>query len=34
MPELAAKLRTELDQWQKDTKAPIPTTPNPDCILK
>jgi arylsulfatase A-like enzyme len=33
MPELAAKMRAELDAWQAETKAPIPTTPNPECIL-
>ena len=32
-PELTAKLRAELDAWQAATKAPIPTTPNPECIL-
>lgn len=33
MPELAAKLRGELDKWQKDTKAPIPTVLNPEYDL-
>ena len=33
MPELAAKLRAELDAWQKDTKAPIPTVLNPEYDL-
>jgi arylsulfatase A-like enzyme len=32
-PELAATLRAELDAWQAATKAPIPTEPNPECIL-
>ena len=33
MPDLAAKLRAELDAWQAKTKAPIPKTPNPECVL-
>ncbi len=33
MPELASKLRAEIDAWQKETGAPIPTERNPDCIL-
>jgi arylsulfatase A-like enzyme len=32
LPEVLAKLRAELDDWQAETKAPIPTTPNPDYI--
>ena len=32
-PELAASLRKELDQWQADTGAPIPTVKNPECVL-
>lgn len=32
-PELAAKLRGELDAWQAKVKAPIPSIPNPDCTL-
>jgi len=34
MPELASQLKKELKAWQKKVKAPIPTTPNPECILK
>ena len=34
LPERAAKLRAELDAWQKRTKAPIPRLPNPECILE
>jgi arylsulfatase A-like enzyme len=34
MPELAAQLRAEIDQWQSETKAPVPSKPNPECILK
>lgn len=33
MPKLAAKLRAEMNAWQKDTKAPIPTELNPDYDL-
>jgi len=33
MPELAAKLRAEMDKWQKDTNAPIPTVLNPEYDL-
>jgi len=32
-PELAEKLNAELKKWQKDTKAPIPTLPNPEYDL-
>ena len=32
MPELAKKMRAELDAWQKETGAPIPKTINPDYI--
>ena len=32
-PDIAASLRKELDQWQADTKAPIPTVKNPKCVL-
>lgn len=32
-PELTEKLRTELDAWQKKVNAPIPTEPNPNCVL-
>jgi arylsulfatase A-like enzyme len=34
MPERAARLRAELDAWQKETKAPVPKLPNPECVLK
>lgn len=33
MPELAKKLRDEMDKWQKETKAPIPTVLNPEYDL-
>lgn len=33
MPERAEQLRAELDAWQKETNAPIPTLPNPECVL-
>ncbi|RMF39499.1 MAG: hypothetical protein D6753_13695, partial [Planctomycetota bacterium] len=33
MPELTASLRAELDAWQAATEAPIPGTPNPECVL-
>ncbi len=33
MPKLAARLRAELKKWQKDTKAPISTVPNPEYDL-
>jgi arylsulfatase A-like enzyme len=32
-PELAAKLRGEMDEWQKETNAPIPTVLNPEYDL-
>lgn len=32
-PEIAARLRAELDAWQDATHAPVPTIPNPECIL-
>jgi len=34
MPELASQLKKELKAWQKNVNAPLPTTPNPECILK
>ena len=34
MPDLAAKLRGELDMWQVPTNAPIPSMPNPECVLE
>jgi arylsulfatase A-like enzyme len=33
MPDRVAQLRAELNAWQADTKAPVPTEPNPKCIL-
>ncbi|MBW8014929.1 MAG: sulfatase [Planctomycetes bacterium] len=33
MPKLAEKLLAEMDKWQKDTKAPIPTVLNPEYDL-
>jgi arylsulfatase A-like enzyme len=33
MPKLAAKLHAELKKWQKDTKAPVSTVPNPEYDL-
>ncbi len=33
MPDRVAQLRAELDAWQKKTNAPIPTVPNPECVL-
>lgn len=33
MPELAAELHAGLKKWQKDTKAPISTVLNPECVL-
>ncbi len=33
MPKLAANLHTELKKWQKDTKAPVSTIPNPEYDL-
>jgi arylsulfatase A len=32
-PELAAKLRGEMDEWQNETRAPIPTVLNPEYDL-
>jgi hypothetical protein len=32
-PELAAKLRGEMDEWQEETRAPIPTVLNPEYDL-
>ena len=29
----AAALRSELDKWQAEVKAPILTEPNPECVL-
>ncbi len=33
-PEKTAELRAELTAWQKATSAPIPSQPNPECVLK
>ncbi len=33
MPDRAAALRSELDAWQAETNAPVPTKLNPECIL-
>lgn len=33
-PEVADELRRKLDAWQAETGAPIPSTPNPECVLK
>jgi arylsulfatase A-like enzyme len=33
MPDRVAQLRAELNTWQEKTKAPVPTVPNPECIL-
>jgi len=34
LPEKTAELRAELTAWQKATGAPIPSQPNPECILE
>jgi arylsulfatase A-like enzyme len=34
LPEKTAELRAELTAWQKATGAPIPSEPNPECVLK
>ena len=34
MPELASRLKKEMSAWQKETNAPIPSIPNPECILE
>jgi arylsulfatase A-like enzyme len=34
LPEKAAELRAELTAWQKVTGAPIPSEPNPECVLE
>jgi len=33
MPDVAAKMHAELNAWQEETKAPIPTEPNPEYDL-
>jgi arylsulfatase A-like enzyme len=33
MPQRAAELRAELNAWQATADAPIPTLPNPTCVL-
>lgn len=32
-PAIATALKAELDAWQAETNSPIPTTPNPECVL-
>jgi arylsulfatase A-like enzyme len=32
-PDRVAELRAELNSWQAATKAPVPTEPNPNCVL-
>ena len=34
MPELASNMKEAITAWQKKVKAPLPTTPNPECVLK
>lgn len=34
MPELASQLKKQIRGWQKEVKAPIPSVPNPECVLK
>ena len=33
-PDVARRLRDELDAWQEKTQAPVPDVPNPECILE
>ncbi len=33
MPDRVAELKAELDRWQDLTDAPIPSLPNPECVL-
>ncbi len=33
MPDRTAELWAELNEWQVATKAPVPTEPNPKCVL-
>ena len=33
MPNRVKRLRAELNEWQAATGAPVPTEPNPDCVL-
>lgn len=33
MPELAKRMRAEMDAWQEATGAPIPKLRNPECVL-
>ena len=33
-PKKSAKLRAELDAWQKKTKALVPKALNLECVLK
>ena len=32
-PDRANRLRAELDHWQAATEAPVPSEPNPKCVL-
>lgn len=34
MPELASELKKQITGWQKEVNAPIPSVPNPECVLK
>lgn len=33
-PDRVAELRSELDRWLQSTEAPVPSAPNPECILE
>ena len=33
-PDIADRLRNELNAWQERTDAPIPSEPNPECVLE
>ena len=34
LPEIASQLKKEIINWQKNVNAPIPSIPNPECILE
>lgn len=34
LPEIASQLKKEVTNWQKRVHAPIPSIPNPECILE
>jgi len=34
LPEIASQLKKEITNWQKNVNAPIPSIPNPECILE